>query len=427
MAGRNYPFPLHESPIDPSGLEDYIPTDAAAAGNAAPLFGRTRSSIARDAHMRPDELIGQVREAHARRVRDGQRFLESRRPLDLADAMAEELAAHKRMFRWWSYGGDKISIPANQTVDIARTVNAGGYFVGQQILYASQASNNVAINLVEAGGVELFRTPIPILGLNTNALNTGSFLLPRDWILSPGDVLILRAKNRSAVTVTLDLHVGGYVVYCRQPAISGRPTLGDFFVQDASGRLHVVEAPGIRAGGQYPGAGAAAPSPFPALELGSSLPRSVMELVRGIYEPEVVAGILEAYRNTFKPASVGSDRVQIAAGAGNQGSSSPTPLWGDSYFVSTLMSINNAGASNLWDLEVLESSAGGGGGLSLFSDPVDQRCFQTSGNALGTYYMLPQRYVLAPKDEIRFRLTNRDAANAVDADVNLLGYRVFVR
>lgn len=360
----------------------------------------------------------------AQRARDGARFAGLAPARSLAERLAAELYQHSRLYKWTSYGAAKVSIPAGETRDINRTVDPGAYYCARQLLWATQGSTDVTVQLIEPSGYELFRAPVPLLALAQSAANFGQYAFARDWIFSPGEVAIIRLRNRSGVTATVDAALSGYRLFAqpRAPLVTADPALRDYYVQDAQGQTRLVS--GVPRGDSYPAAASASPMPWPALQLETVQPPSVQAMLTGIYDPDAIADLVEAYRNTYRMSAAGTtEPIAVIAGVGQQTMTQAIPLSTDSYFVATHLGIFTSGASTLWELEIIESSTGTG----LFSDPIDQRSLNRSGNTALGIHPLPQPWISSPRNEIRFRLTNRDAANAVRADIHVLGYRVFVR
>ena len=358
----------------------------------------------------------------------------------LADTLRGRLAMYESLYTYGVYGGRKVALPANSYFDVTADIDSRAFFVGSQLLYNIDytLTGDITLQLMESGGYELFREPVSLYCLQSNPGNVGRYTFARDWIFGPGETLIIRLTNRTAVATVVDCNIAGTKVFARAtgaagmapvnaPILTEPSPLGDYLTQDSTGQVRMVKS---EKQANYPASAQIVQATFPNLELINTAPESVFEFIRDMGDPLTVNAMIEAYRRTYRFAAIGAANITAAAGAAPTAGGATVPGSADSYFVATQLGIANIGASVDWELAILRAS----GAENLFENPVDWRCFQTAGSGLvsgtpgGSIYELPEAWVIPPNDEIRINVTNRDVggANAVNADIHLFGYKVFI-
>jgi hypothetical protein len=198
--------------------------------------------------------------------------------------------------------------------------------------------------------------------------------------------------------------------------------LGDYVMEDAQGVPRVIES---QLGGAYPAAGTG-PSKVDFAR-GSDrigvLDLRLADWLEQALNLQDLAATLDAYANTYQPLLIGRTGIVVAAGVGATSGPLEEPVPGGCYFVIEGLAIGyDSGLSVSWTLQITRAA----GQSDLFDEPMASQQFDESGAADGGYYKLPRRMVLYPNERITFILVNRDGANAINADIHLVGYKVAV-
>lgn len=137
--------------------------------------------------------------------------------LDLQADLEAELSNFVQRYKYFADGDYPITVAANRTEIIARTVDPRAYFVANELQWgiddAAGGPTDILVQLQAGNGDLVFREPIALTALPVTSVTTfGATPLPYEWILAPGDTFMIRLQNRSATSHVVAAFLSGYKV-----------------------------------------------------------------------------------------------------------------------------------------------------------------------------------------------------------------------